>query len=36
MRNEIGRFKSWLNIPQALSARENEDNKTAVFYSNLF
>lgn len=36
MRKEIGWFKCWFNIPQALSASENEDNKTAIFYSNLF
>lgn len=28
---KIGRFKSWFSIPQALSASENEDIKTAIF-----
>lgn len=36
IRKEIGRFKSWFNIPQALSASEDEDIRTAIFYSNLF
>lgn len=31
MRKEIGRFKSWFNIPQALTASENEDIKTVTF-----
>lgn len=36
IRKKIGRFKSWFSISQALSASEDEDIRTSIFYSNLF